>query len=308
MPELTPEIVAEVLAACQAGAAETSEAFSRTFGILIEVSPGEAGSFDPATLPEGFDGPGLAVVLTVGETAAVAMLPESSGLIPEWYADPDPTGESKLTTLAQKLGMLLLPEDLMPEQFAAGHTDQLSAAIERGSVAEGAALLPLQLKSGDTIGTLYLIWPAGQPEEILVAAKEEPAEEAAPEAAAPVERAPKPAAPSPPPQVATAGPVTQKLAIHGVEDLPPYGQSLLRVDVPVSVTLAAKKAQVDEIVELGPGSLIAFDKACDETLDLYVGQHHIAVGEAVKVGDKFGLRITAMRMPDERFNKLRRDA
>jgi flagellar motor switch/type III secretory pathway protein FliN len=199
--------------------------------------------------------------------------------------------------------MLLLPEDLMPEQFAAGHTDQLSAAIERGSVAAGAALLPLELKSGDTTGTLYLIWPAAQPEEILVAEKEEPAQEAAP-----AEPAPKPAAPSPPPQVTTAPPATQKLAIHGVEDLPGYGQSLLRIDVPVSVTLAAKKAQVDEIVELGPGSLIAFDKACDETLDLYVGQHHIAVGEAVKVGDKFGLRITAMRMPDERFNKLKRDA
>ena len=139
MPELTPDIAAEVLAACQAGAAETGEALSRTFDIAVEVVPGELGTFDYESPPDGFDGPGLAVVLTVGETAAVALLPEASGLIPEWYADPDPTGESKLTTLAQELGMLLLPEDLMPEQFAAGRVEQLSEAIGRGVVAEGAA-------------------------------------------------------------------------------------------------------------------------------------------------------------------------
>ena len=36
-------------------------------------------------------------------------------------------------------------------------------------------------------------------------------------------------------------------------------------------------------------------------LDLETGNQSIAVGEAVKVGDKFGLRITSMVLPDERF-------
>ncbi len=37
-------------------------------------------------------------------------------------------------------------------------------------------------------------------------------------------------------------------------------------------------------------------------LELQVGNRPVATGEAVKVGDKFGLRITAIAMPDERFN------
>ena len=63
--------------------------------------------------------PGLAVVLTVGSQAALFALPASSGLLPEWTADPDPTGQSKLTTLARELGMILLPEDYTPEDFKA---------------------------------------------------------------------------------------------------------------------------------------------------------------------------------------------
>ena len=36
------------------------------------------------------------------------------------------------------------------------------------------------------------------------------------------------------------------------------------------------------------------------------GEHPVALGEAVKVGDKFGLRITSVRLPDERFVPLKR--
>ena len=83
-------------------------------------------------------------------------------------------------------------------------------------------------------------------------------------------------------------------------DLPPYMRSLLRIKVPVVVTLAERQ-KLNRIVELGPGSIIQFDKSCEEMLDLEVGNQAVACGEAVKVGDKFGLRITAMVLPDERF-------
>ena len=38
-------------------------------------------------LPEGFSGPGLAIVLTVGTEAALFLIPEESGLLPDWIAD-----------------------------------------------------------------------------------------------------------------------------------------------------------------------------------------------------------------------------
>ena len=53
------------------------------------------------------------------------------------------------------------------------------------------------------------------------------------------------------------------------------------------------------------GSIIAFDKSCDEMLELEVSGHAIAEGECVKVGDKFGLRVTSLILPDEQLQSLR---
>lgn len=92
-----------------------------------------------------------------------------------------------------------------------------------------------------------------------------------------------------------------------LRQMPTYMRSLLKIRVPVLVTLAESKKAIGQITELVPGSIIHFDKSCDETLTLQVGETTVARGEAVKVGDKFGLRITSMVMPDERFLKLQRE-
>lgn len=91
---------------------------------------------------------------------------------------------------------------------------------------------------------------------------------------------------------------------EGLEQLPPYAKSLLKINVPLSVTLAATKQPVHSIVSLGPGAIIQFKKACDETLSLEVAGLPVAEGEAVKVGDKFGLWITEIKLPDERFRRV----
>ena len=74
--------------------------------------------------------------------------------------------------------------------------------------------------------------------------------------------------------------------------------------MPITVTLAAKKQPVGKIIELVPGSIIQFEKACDEMLELEVSGQRIAEGECVKVGDKFGLRITSLILPGESFHSL----
>jgi flagellar motor switch protein FliN/FliY len=77
--------------------------------------------------------------------------------------------------------------------------------------------------------------------------------------------------------------------------LPLHARGLLKINVPVTVTLAAQRKPIQEILELGPGSIVKFDKTCDEPLELMVGERVIATGEVVKVGDKFGLRVGAKR-------------
>jgi len=87
----------------------------------------------------------------------------------------------------------------------------------------------------------------------------------------------------------------------GIRQLPPYARSLLRIKVSVTVTLAETKLPVNQVTNLALGSIIQFNKSCDSALTVEIGDQEIAEGEAVKVGDKFGLWITAISLPDERF-------
>jgi flagellar motor switch protein FliN len=105
--------------------------------------------------------------------------------------------------------------------------------------------------------------------------------------------------PPPKPPAGDAG------AAAALSKLPAYTRSLLRVEVPVQVVLAESKQSIDSIVRLGPGSIIQFEKSCEEMLDVEVAGHRIAQGEVVKVGDKFGIRVTSILLPEERFRPLR---
>jgi len=287
MSDLTPEIADEVVAACQAGAEEAASALSRALDGEFQFSPGEAVSFDASQLPESWEGPGLAIVLRFGEVGAVALLPQSTGLLPDWCSAPDATGESKLSTLAQELSMLLVPESLMADEFQAVWVDHLATAIERGEAAEKAMLLPLDLTAGDSQGPMTLLWPVNQPANVIPAPSVDP-EEATTESTEESNTPPAPAA-----ETNVSAVVTSKL--------PDYTRSLLKISVPVTVNLATKKQSVREIIELGQGAILKFEKPCEEMLTLSVGDQEIAEGEVVKVGENFGLRIHTMLLPAEHF-------
>ncbi len=92
----------------------------------------------------------------------------------------------------------------------------------------------------------------------------------------------------------------------GMQHLPSYARSLLKIKVPVIVTLANAKQTVQDIVDLVPGSMIQFTKSCEEPLNLEVTSQPVALGDAVKVGDRFGIRITQIVMPAERFDEIRK--
>jgi flagellar motor switch protein FliN/FliY len=66
---------------------------------------------------------------------------------------------------------------------------------------------------------------------------------------------------------------------------------VLRLEVPVIVKLAERQMSMQEVLRLGVGSIIEFSKSSDEPLELLINNRPIAVGEAVKVGENFGLRI-----------------
>jgi flagellar motor switch/type III secretory pathway protein FliN len=177
----------------------------------------------------------------------------------------------------------------MPDDFAAKHLLDLQAAAARGKPAEGAALVRIPLIGSGRQGTMWLLWPAAAIQRVLTPAP------ATSSGATPAIGAPRAASPQ-----ETALDFEERL-----ERLPSYARSLLKIKVPVVVTLASKRKPVEEILELGLGSILQFDKPCDETLELEIADTPVAVGEAVKVGDKFGLRVTGVVLPDERFKTIR---
>lgn len=69
-------------------------------------------------------------------------------------------------------------------------------------------------------------------------------------------------------------------------------QRIMRLQVPVVVTLAARKLMLSEVMRLGTGAIIEFSKSSDEPLELLINNKTIGAGDAVKVGENFGLRIT----------------
>jgi len=81
---------------------------------------------------------------------------------------------------------------------------------------------------------------------------------------------------------------------------------LLRIQVPLVVTLASTRQPTSRVLDLAPGTILHFAKPCDDPLTVSVGHCDVAVGETVKVGDKFGLRVTSMLMPEEKFEQVGR--
>ena len=80
---------------------------------------------------------------------------------------------------------------------------------------------------------------------------------------------------------------------------------LLDVPLELSVELGRTRMSIQELLALGPGSVIELDKVAGEPLDILVNNRLVARGEAVVVNDKFGIRITDIVSPAERISRLR---
>jgi flagellar motor switch protein FliN/FliY len=73
------------------------------------------------------------------------------------------------------------------------------------------------------------------------------------------------------------------------------------MDVPIEVTveIGRRSMKIADILRLGPGSVLELDKVSGEPLDIYVNGRLIARGEAVVVGDHYGVRLTEVLVVDE---------
>ncbi|MNX94279.1 Flagellar motor switch protein FliN [compost metagenome] len=240
-----------------------------TYGKKLEIQPPQAGVMDnpeEPSLPPAYQGALAAVIYQLAIEGLVT------------------------STLVQ-----LLPEDsvrVMGEAFAAPVAGEKTVPAAAPQAA-----------------------PAPQP------AQPAPAPKAAP-APAPVQPAPQPVyapqptyAPQPAyaaPAAALAAPVNAQaaqfapLGAASHTMAPPSGLDLV-MDVPLKVTveLGRTRMQIRDVLELGKGSVVELDKLAGEPVDLLVNGKLIARGEVVVIDENFGIRVTDIVSPAERFTSFR---
>ncbi len=87
---------------------------------------------------------------------------------------------------------------------------------------------------------------------------------------------------------------------EGARDL----EFILDIPLDISVELGRTKMLVNELLQLGQGSIVELAKLADEPMDIYVNRKLFARGEVVVVNEKFGIRLTDIISPVERVSSL----
>ncbi len=83
---------------------------------------------------------------------------------------------------------------------------------------------------------------------------------------------------------------------------------ILKIEVPVVVRVGERQMRMSEVLALVPGSIIELNKRAEDELDLLINNKQIGSGNAVKVGENFGLRVTYIGDVRERIEALGADA
>ncbi len=102
---------------------------------------------------------------------------------------------------------------------------------------------------------------------------------------------------------AEPGAVAREPAAANLPDSPEVHR-LLEIEVPVIVQLGTRRLTVGEVMRLGVGAIVEFNKSAEDELDLLANNKAIGKGHAVKVGENFGIKISAIGSVKETIRKL----
>lgn len=273
---MRPEQFAEVISNCRAQAGLLAESLNQCFDTKYELEFGLEMPLESAQVQ--LDMPGLLVGIAVGSGAFLLALPAE--LLPPWHKAPNASQASRLATLAMEWSLNCPPLDMEAGESTTRKSGVLWQTIQDCSPLPEALGVPCAVSGGH-----HQIWLIGPVNSI-------PSEQAAP----PVEaetaaRGPR-SYPSPPPSARPAAPDEPRV------------NRILKLPVTLIVQLANKRIELGQLQSLSPGALVTFDKSCEELLELYVNNSLYCRGEAVKVGEKFGLKVNEVSSPQRRLQSL----
>ncbi|MFM7295777.1 MAG: flagellar motor switch protein FliN [Planctomycetota bacterium] len=73
---------------------------------------------------------------------------------------------------------------------------------------------------------------------------------------------------------------------------------LLRdVEVEITLEIGRRRMRIADVLKLAPGQILPLSKAAGEPLDIYINGRLLGRGEAVVLGDRYGVRITELVAP-----------
>lgn len=225
-----------------------------------------------------------------------------------------------------------IPDDLsLGEAFEEGAMAALTYRLSIEGLVESYLIQLLSSSAADALASQVnapQAPPAQQVEKVVQPEPPAPAPNQAQSVTAP---APAPAAPAPVPQAPAAAyaapqqapakapapvkttapqPAAQTVQFAPLgPGAPAAAQSGLDLilDVPLKVTveLGRTRMQIRDVLELGKGSVVELDKLAGEPVDLLVNGKLIARGEVVVIDESFGVRVTDIVSPAERFSSFR---
>jgi flagellar motor switch protein FliN/FliY len=79
---------------------------------------------------------------------------------------------------------------------------------------------------------------------------------------------------------------------------------LMDVSLQVSVEVGRARMTINDLLQMGAGSVVELEKLAGEPLDIFINGKPVARGEAVIVNEKFGVRLTDIISPEERVEGM----
>ncbi|HWB19408.1 MAG TPA: FliM/FliN family flagellar motor switch protein [Phycisphaerales bacterium] len=86
--------------------------------------------------------------------------------------------------------------------------------------------------------------------------------------------------------------------------MPADVQSIMKLQVPVIVQIAERTMPVKDVLALLPGAIIELPKLADDQLEILINNKPVGQGEAVKVGENFGIRVRFVGDMTQRISAL----
>ncbi len=327
MSRLMDVHMASLARACRDHARDIASGLREGLGLACSAGTIETRVWGAASESASFESPGLAIAFDLDDPIdpqqAVFLLKRSASH-PDWLREPSPAQASCIAAMARDWATWLIPPEVSVAAIHVVPYDNARPRLHDGCPPEWANVVRIALPNagGDQTGEeeLLLVAPlqiatfvSDQPQFGLPPANQGGAggSETLPslsrddgtfDGARGIDRPPD--GDRNPLDIAPPGDDSLDDDIARENDARTRVRRLMGLPVTVSVRLAEKRIELKQLLAIGPGALITFNKPCEELLDLYVNNRRYCRGEAVKIGEKFGLKIEEVGVEEVRVSKV----